>query len=61
MLKNKKYFLFLIYLFIFVSGIALYQNNETVNSGVNVFIHETQIQTQNIINQVTGKRKLNQN
>lgn len=57
MLKNRKFFLPLIYLFIFVSGIALYQNNETVNSGVNVFIHETQIQTQNIINQVTGKKK----
>jgi predicted Zn-dependent protease len=57
MTKHSKFFLPLIYIIIFIVGIGLYQGNETINSGVNVFIHETQIQTQNIINKVTGKKK----
>lgn len=56
MMKHSKFFLPLIYIVIFIVGICFYQSNETVNSAVNVFIHEAQIHTQNIINQVTGKK-----
>lgn len=55
--KYSKFFLPFIYLAIFVSGIWLYQDNQTVNTNVNILIHETQIHTQNIIDKVTGKKK----
>ena len=57
MKKYSKLFLPLIYSLIFITAIWSYQNIETVNSNTNIFIHEVQIHTQNIINQVTGKKK----
>ena len=57
MKKYSKLFLQLIYSLIFITAIWSYQNIETVNSNTNIFIHEVQIHTQNIINQVTGKKK----
>lgn len=61
MKKYSKLFLPLIYSLIFITTIWSYQNIETVNSNTNIFIHEVQIHTQNIINQVTGKRNKNRN
>ena len=57
MKKYSKFFLPLIYSLIFITAIWSYQNIEIVNSNVNIFIHEVQIHTQNVINQVTGKKK----
>lgn len=56
MKKYSKFFLPLIYSLIFITAIWSYQNIEMVNSNVNIFIHEVQIHTQNVINQVTGKK-----
>ena len=49
MKKYSKLFLPLIYSLIFITAIWSYQNIETVNSNTNIFIHEVQIHTQNII------------
>lgn len=57
MKKYSKILLPLIYLITFITVIWSYQEIEIVNSNVNIFVHEAQIHTQNIINQVTGKKK----
>lgn len=56
MSKYPKFFLPFVYLLIFLAAIGIYQGNETVNSNVNIFIHESQIHTQKIIDHITGRK-----